>query len=245
MRIALISDIHSNLEALTEVLKDIEKNNIDTIHCLGDVIGYGPEPAACLEEINKSCDIKLMGNHEYAALGLSTTEQYNDAAKEAWEWTQNRLSDYELSIIADFEMERVIDSKYRLVHASPFEPDKWHYIITPANALQGLCNFKEDFCFIGHSHLPQIYIEQEDAEPRCQVGHNFLPDESNRYIINIGSVGQPRDNDPRAGYVIIDTNNEELEIIFNRVEYDIKSAQDKMIEANLPEILISRLSVGR
>ena len=242
MKFALISDIHANYEALAAVLEDIEKQKVDTIHCLGDVIGYGSDPRACLETVTKNCDVKLMGNHEYAALGLTSTENYNDAAQHASEWTKEQLSDFDLSVIADFQMSHSFDN-FLLVHASPYEPEKWRYIIAPNAAMEGFMHFNEKICFTGHSHLPQIFIEQDDSLPRCQAGHDILPDPENRYIINVGSVGQPRDNDSRACYLIFDTK--EYELFYRRVEYDIAATQIKMTEAKMPNTLINRLAVGR
>ncbi len=242
MKFALISDIHGNYEALTQVLTDIDSQKVDKIHCLGDVIGYGAEPVLCLEAVSQYCDIKLMGNHEYAALGLISIEHYNAAAQESSEWTKKQLSDNDLSLISNFELTHSLDDFY-LVHASPFEPDNWRYIIAPNAAIEGFMHFSEKICFFGHSHLPQIFTEQEDALPRCQTGHDFLPDPDNRYIINVGSVGQPRDNDNRACYLIFDT--EEYEVQYRRVEYDITAAQTKMVEIKMPEMLINRLAIGR
>ena len=242
MKFAIISDIHANLEALTSVLQDIEVQKVDAVYCLGDVIGYGTDPRSCIEEVAKSCDVVLMGNHEYAALGLTSTESYNQAAQYASEWTKNQLTDYEFSLIADFKMTHTFDD-FMLVHASPNEPEKWRYIIAPTAAVEAFNCFKEKVCFTGHSHLPQIYVEQDEGLPRCQVGHDFLPDPENRYIINVGSVGQPRDNDARACYLIFDTN--EFEVIYRRVEYDIAATQIKMTEAKMPHMLIDRLAVGR
>lgn len=242
MKLALISDIHGNLEALTAVLDDIGAQSVDKIHCLGDVVGYGSEPGACLELISRSCNIKLMGNHEYAALGLERTDSYTYAAQTSAEWTRKQLTDYDFSLIADFEMERTIDDLY-LVHASPFEPDQWHYILSPEEAAIAFEHLKESICFHGHSHIPLIFSETPDSSPRKRIGHSFLPDRENRYLINIGSVGQPRDNDPRACYVTFDTV--EREAMFHRVEYDIRETQKKMAQAQLPEMLINRLAVGR
>ncbi len=242
MKFALISDIHANYEALTQVLADIETQKVDKIFCLGDVIGYGTDPVPCLEAVSKYCDVKLMGNHEYAALGLISTDHYNDAAKKSSEWTKTQLSDNELSTIADFELSYSFEEFY-LVHASPFKPDEWKYIIAPNAAIEGFMHFEEKICFNGHTHLPQIFTEQEDALPRCQIGHDFLPDKESRYIINVGSVGQPRDNDNRACYLIFDTAEYEAE--YRRVEYDITAVQKKMTALKMPEMLINRLAIGR
>lgn len=242
MRIALLSDIHGNLEALSSVLNDINTQSVDKLHCLGDVIGYGCDPSSCLDLISKCCEAKLMGNHEYAAMGLLSTEYYNPDAKSATQWTIKRLTDYDFSLISDFGMELAADN-YRLVHSSPFEPDQWHYIIDQDQAAQAFESFSEKICFIGHTHQPMIFTENNNEAPRMQVGHDFLPDPDNRYIVNIGSIGQPRDNDPRACYVIFDTN--EYEIFYRRVEYDVAQTQRKMQEQDLPTMLIERLSIGK
>jgi len=242
MRLALISDIHANLEALTAVLKDIEKQNIDEIICLGDVIGYGSDPVACLEQVNRTCKVKLMGNHEYAALGLLSTDYYHTDAKKAAQWTLQQLSDREYSMISDYEMDNKMDNIY-LVHSSPHEPEMWHYILDQKHARLAFDYFEGDICFHGHSHVPMIFLEIEDKLPRMQIGHDIQTDQDNRYLINVGSVGQPRDDDPRACYVILDTKEDE--VFFNRIEYDINTVQQKMKNVNLPEMLINRLSVGK
>ncbi len=242
MKLALISDIHGNLEALSAVLDHIESEHVDRIHCLGDVVGYGSDPLACLELVSESCDIRLMGNHEYAILGLESTESYVQAARVSAEWTRKQLTEDKFALIAGFEMEHVSDELH-LVHASPFEPDLWHYILSPEEAAMAFEHFRGSICFHGHSHLPLIFSEVPGSLPRQKIGHSFFPDEENRYLVNIGSVGQPRDNDPRACYVTFDTD--EREVTYHRAEYDIKTAQQKMAQAQLPEMLIHRLSVGR
>ena len=242
MKLALISDIHGNLEALTAVLEDIGRQSVDHVHCLGDVIGYGSDPVACLNLVNKNCSIKLMGNHEYVVLGLESMEYYTYVAQTAAEWTRQQLSDYELSFLRDFEMERTLDNLH-LVHASPFEPNQWHYILSPEEAAWAFEHLKGNICFHGHSHIPLVFSEAPDSTPRQKTGHSFLPSRENRYLINIGSVGQPRDNDPRACYVTFDTL--EYAVSYHRVEYDVKTTQHKMAQAQLPEMLISRLSFGR
>ena len=241
MKHALISDIHGNLEALTAVLRHIDDQGVDLIHCLGDVVGYGSDPSACLELVNRHCDTKLMGNHEFTALGLQSAEMFTDAAREAVEWTRQQLSDRELTILADFALDRVLDDMY-MVHASAYEPDHWHYIFTAQEAALAFECLKQKICFCGHSHIPAIIREGPNGPPRSCAGHDFLPDRENRYLVNVGSVGQPRDNDPRACYMIFDDS--EYEVFLNRVEYDISSTQRKMTEARLPETLISRLAAG-
>jgi predicted phosphodiesterase len=241
MRYGLISDIHANLEALEAVLKDIEKRSVDSIHCLGDVVGYGADPAACLKLVQQTCETKLLGNHEYAALGLQSCEQFNDAAKTSAVWTQETLEDGALAIMADFDIDRTLDDMY-LVHASPFEPDHWHYVFSAEDAILGFKHLKKNIGFYGHSHIPMVLRERPQSIPHARAGHDFTADPEGRYLINVGSVGQPRDNDPRACYVVFES--EEMDLEFYRVDYDIAAAQDKMSKASLPETLISRLAAG-
>jgi len=242
MRLAIVSDIHGNLEAFTSVLRDIESQKVDRIHFLGDVVGYGCNPAACLELVNKLCDTKLMGNHEFAVLGRLSTEQYAAAAKEVAEWTQTQLSDFELACLEEFELSRAVDDLF-FVHASPCEPDQWRYILDEQSAQLAFDHFDQSICFFGHSHVPVVFTENTDGPPRKRVGHSFQPNEDDRYLINVGSVGQPRDKDPRACYVTFDTCERDLE--YHRVEYDIARTQQKMASANLPQVLIDRLTIGR
>ncbi len=242
MKYALISDIHANLEALVAVLRDIEAQQADEIHCLGDVIGYGCDPVACLKLVGELCEVKLLGNHEYAVLGLLSDENMNQLARESMHWTIGQLSDHELSVIADYEMEAQRPG-CRLVHASPCEPNRWHYILTMDEATVAFENFDEPLCFFGHTHVPAIYNLSQDGRIRHQTGHDFDPDEEARYLVNVGSVGQPRDHDARASYVLYDT--EMKSISYRRVAYDIAATQIKMKAAQMPDKLIERLEVGR
>lgn len=242
MKLALISDIHANLEALQAVFREIEAHQVDRIDCLGDVIGYGCDPVACLDMINRHCSIKLMGNHEYAAIGVLPSEAMNLAARQSIHWTQGQLGDREISIIADFDM-TAVDSDCLLVHASPHEPDEWHYILSQREAQEGFAQLNHAIGFHGHTHLPLIFCQAPNGKVRTIVGHDFDPDEECSYLINVGSVGQPRDNDPRASYVIFDVN--EMSVSYHRVEYDVAKTQAKMCQAEMPAMLIDRLEVGR
>ncbi len=242
MKIAVISDIHGNLEALTAVLRDIEDHQVEETHCLGDVIGYGCDPRACLRLVEENCDIKLIGNHEYMLMGRSSTEQCNPSAQESFKWTQQELTDYDMALIEKYEMQQS-RGDILFIHASTFKPEEWHYIVSREQAGRAFNHLDQSACFFGHSHLPTIFLEMPDELPRAKVGHDFLMDPDQRYLINVGSVGQPRDNDPRASYVVADTDTGD--IYFNRVEYDIKTTQEKMARARLPKMLIERLSVGR
>ena len=242
MKFAVISDIHANLEALSAVLKDCEQQKVDKIHCLGDVVGYGCNPSECLDLVARNCEVKLLGNHEYMVLDLISENFANSVARASMEWTQKQIGDIELSILEDFTVDAVIDDLY-FVHSSPRNPEEWNYILTAAEANEAFEDLRHSCCFIGHTHLPMIYLERTDKLPRVQNGHDILMDADYRYIINVGSVGQPRDEDPRASYVIFDSKT--LDLKFQRVAYDIAATQQKMTEANLPKMLVERLSLGR
>jgi len=183
-----------------------------------------------------------MGNHEYAILGHISTDSYTAIAKISTNWTRDVLTDREFSIISDFKMKHCFDDVL-LVHASPYEDDHWRYILTPEEAYRTFEEISENICFYGHSHLPMIFTESSKGLPRRQIGHDFDPFEESRYLVNVGSVGQPRDNDPRACFVTFDTVNKIIG--YHRAEYDIDKAQSKMTKVKLPEMLINRLAVGR
>ena len=242
MRYALISDIHGNLEALQAVMEDLRTQGVDAVHCLGDVVGYGCNPVECMRLIMEHCEIKLMGNHEYVVLGLLDADYLNDIARESMHWTGGQLTEKEIEQMADFDMDAVVDDAY-LVHSSPFEPEKWHYILSIGEARIGFEYFDHRIGFFGHSHVPMVFKMFPDGQCSGRLGHDFEMEEDCRYLVNIGSVGQPRDNDPRASYVVVDSD--EHSVRYRRIDYDIDSTQRKMAEARLPEMLSSRLRVGR
>lgn len=242
MKLALISDIHANLEALTAVLAHCDEEGAERIICLGDVIGYGANPVECLDLVAQRCEVTLMGNHEYAALGLVSTQSYNEVARATTEWTREMLDQSLLESLADLPLDYEDGSLY-FVHASPFEPDRWHYIVSPESALLGFQHFDRHLCFLGHSHVPMVFEENPSGLPYCYPAESFVIKKEKRYLVNVGSVGQPRDNDPRASYAIVDTDAQE--VLFHRVAYDISLTQQRMAQAELPEPLISRLAVGR
>ncbi len=250
-KIAIISDIHANLEAFQSVLQDIDDQDVDFIFCLGDIVGYGPNPKEVLE-LSRIFDFILMGNHENAI--FNGDKGFNSYAKEAIEWTKNNMGSTDISTVARF-LRGVAFGDYLFIHASPKYPF-FEYINNPKSAKE---NFSADrfkgrkYCFYGHTHLTGIYSysEEEDAvhfEPLPESDHKKKRDEFSfdlrayqRALINIGSVGQPRDKDNRACYVIL-----EKDILkFIRLRYDIKSVISKIKDKNLPRILADRLKIGR
>jgi len=241
MKFAIISDIHGNLEALENVLRDIEKEGAEKIHFLGDAVGYGCSPNECVKLISEHCEIRLLGNHDYAALGLEAVENFNQMAQYSITWTQEKLTKKSSAILADFEMEAdFLD--YHLVHASPGEPEQWHYILTAGQSKAHFDKFSQSVCFVGHSHIPSIFSMDSEGEIMKSSKMELEKVADRRYIINVGSVGQPRDGDPRACYIIVDT--ETGKVYYRRVEYDVAAAQEKMKKANMPNFLVERIAIG-
>lgn len=242
MRLAFYSDVHANLEALKSVIKDFEKEKIDKLFFLGDAVGYGPDPTECLSLIQKNSENRLMGNHDYAALGLLDISYFNPYAKEAIEWTRKKLTEKSIETISGYKIDHRLDM-FHLVHSTPKEPLNWDYIFYLEEAEENFHHFNTPVCLIGHSHSP--FIIKKFKEKRC-----FLHDETEtliqdgfKYLINIGSVGQPRDGNNKSCYLIYDS--EENKVWLKRVAYDLKRTQQKMKKVNLPAYLIERLALGK
>jgi len=242
MKAAIISDIHSNLEALFVVLKDIKKRRLKSIFCLGDLVGYGANPNECIDLCIKESKMIVAGNHDWAAIDKTDVATFNPVAAKAIRWTKEKISKDGVNRIKSLELTGKVDNLL-LVHATPKNPAKWGYLFTLDEYEREFSHFKEQLCFIGHSHIPAAVFQ--DANGYCDlVRDNPFPIVAKRrYIVNVGSVGQPRDMDPRASYAIYDGNNNSIEIV--RLDYNIPLAQQKIIMAGLPEVLADRLLAGR
>ncbi|MFN3740646.1 MAG: metallophosphoesterase family protein [Thermodesulfovibrionales bacterium] len=241
--LAVISDIHANLEALEVVISDTKKRGIKDLIFLGDAVGYGPDPEVVVEILRSECISIIAGNHDRAVVDPGLDEYFNEIAREAILWTRSVLSEK----VKGFLKKLPFVSIYRhnevdifTVHASPREPEKWHYILTLSDAQINFYYFNERICFIGHSHYPFVVERSDSGELTVMKENHCILKDNCRYIINAGSVGQPRDGDPRACYVIF--NGREIDFI--RLEYDFKKTQKKMKEAGLPAPLIERLEKG-
>ncbi len=232
MKYAVISDIHSNVEALTTVLREIGRKHVDEILCLGDIVGYGANPDEVVELIRRETKYVVRGNHDDAVFSEETFATINSYAKAAINYTADLLSDSNREWLSKLPLTHKID-KFLLVHASPSEPQSWKYIFTKAEAEIEMPSFKERICLIGHTHVPMIF---ESSDPDGSG-------EKIRELINVGSVGQPRDGDNRASFGIIDTKN--FTYANFRIEYDYRTAADKIIAAGLPQFLGERLHKGR
>jgi predicted phosphodiesterase len=242
MRIGFFSDVHANLEALEACLSDFKKEKLSRIFFLGDVVGYGPDPNKCIELVDKKADVKLLGNHDAAAIGLLNTEYFNQYAQMSMSFTSQVLSEKNLKRLSLYHMEACFDI-FKMVHASPKEPDTWGYILDLEDAEGNFKYFEQQACLIGHSHRPVIIKKYKTNN--CEVvPHEFVKvDDDYRYIVNIGSVGQPRDGDPRSCYMIYDTDEKIMTL--KRVEYEYEKTQEKMRKANLPKFLVDRIAVGK
>jgi predicted phosphodiesterase len=242
MRLLIISDIHANLTAFQTVLEDA-KGEWDYVWCLGDVVGYGPDPNECVELLNTLPHLCLAGNHDWAALGRLDVKTFNPDARRAVQWTQDTLTPENTAYLEALPVSFVIGN-YTLVHGSPREP-VWEYILEPLVAALNFPHFETSYCLVGHTHQPVIY-EQLDNDGNT-ISHKpeyNHPRQLNgrRQIINPGSIGQPRDAIPDAAYGLLDMETNLFE--HRRIPYDIHAVQERMRTADMPERLIVRLEHG-
>ena len=238
---AVLSDVHANLEALEAVLKDVDRRGIRDILFLGDAVGYGPDPNECIDRLTARCKVLLAGNHDRAAIGLTDTTYFNTYARNAIEWTMKALTQKNKEILGSWPFEKEMkDEDILLVHSTPKEPAEWHYLLTLWDAEINFKYFDNKFCFLGHSHQPFVIEKLPSGELATHKDGTRIK-EGSRYIINTGSVGQPRDGDPRACYAIM--NGGDIDIV--RISYDIASVQGKMKREHLPGPLIERILMGK
>ncbi len=242
MKILVISDVHANLVALNAVLADA--GSVDGLWNLGDTIGYGPRPRECLElMIDNKANPALVGNHDLASIGSLDLTDFNPVARTAAEWTASQLSPEHIAYLGSLPT-KVVAAGYTLAHGSPRAP-VWEYVTSAGIATENFAHFDTNVCLIGHAHVA-LYSElphgQAAANLRLFRDGETLDLSTARFIVNPGSVGQPRDRDPRAAYAILDTERSTLTA--HRVEYNVRATQGQMAEAGLPEILSHRLSYG-
>ncbi|MFC2042837.1 metallophosphoesterase family protein [Chloroflexota bacterium] len=239
MRILVISDIHANLTALETVLTDA--GEFDAAWCLGDLVGYGPDPNECIAKVSVLPNLRcIIGNHDAAALNQIDTKTFNKEARQALEWTQKILSESSISFLSSLQQKIEINN-VTLTHGSPRHP-VWEYLMDSQTATLNFDYFSTPYCFVGHTHLPVVYTRKEKKLVVYKPTPNNKITLSPRTIINPGSVGQPRDHDPRAAYVIY--NPEENTWDYRRLTYDIPAVQTRMVDAQLPERHIVRLQAG-
>ncbi len=225
MKLGILSDIHGNLPALEAVLEDCTKQNLKTLICLGDVVGYGASPNECCELVREYCEATVMGNHDSALCNITPMQFFNAYARAAIEWSQKQMDDGHCQWLTGLPFTHSL-ADVLFVHATPKDPGSWNYIHNPDEASQHFAVMSPGrTAFIGHSHIPAHFAGPEG-----------------RRIINIGSVGQPRDRNPLSSYLVYDTDTGSFQ--WCRVNYDVQKAAQKIRDAGLPEFLASRLFIG-
>ncbi len=241
MHILVLSDIHANLTAFEAVL--VDAGEIDAVWCLGDLVGYGPDPNECITRIQELPGLVcLLGNHDAAALGQIDVDTFNVEARQAIKWTQDVLTASSKDFLEHLPEHEVVDL-VTLVHGSPRQP-VWEYLLDTRTATLNFGYFETPYCFVGHTHLPVLYYLPDES----RVAKLIVPEShmeltmASRSILNPGSVGQPRDRDPQASYAMYDTDQNKWE--YKRVAYDIPAVQARMSAAGLPERHIQRLTAG-
>jgi len=242
MKIAIVSDVHGNLAALEAALAEAERLGAGEVWTLGDVVGYGPEPEPCISRLRSAASVNLMGNHDAAVVDLTPVEVFNGNARRAVEWTRTVLGPEAAGFLSGLPYQER-RGEVLLVHASPEDPPAWHYILSVSSAERSFRFFGEKVCFIGHTHVPFIVSEGEGGRVEVIEGGRAELRAGRRYLVNTGSVGQPRDGDPRASFAIFDRSAGTIEI--HRTSYAVEKTQDLMRTAGLPAFLIERLSQGR
>lgn len=254
MRVLVISDVHANLTALNEVLADansvewLGRAGFDALWSLGDIVGYGPWPNECIQRLQQfNGHLRVAGNHDWAALGRLDIEEFNREARKMVLWTQQHLDSTSLAYLRSLPDQPLLHGEFTITHASPRQP-VWEYIHTGSVARENAPYIDTPYCLVGHTHVPRIYrltVEQDNVACTTHgpvYNHDIALAGPHRLIINPGSVGQPRDNDPRASYALLDT--EQALWRYRRVRYDVEITQAAMRKAGLPERLITRLAYG-
>jgi len=247
MKYAIISDVHANLEALEAVLADM-RPHADTVVCLGDIVGYNANPNECLELVQNVCDVVISGNHDQAACGLRRYDDFSAYAREAMDWTRRQLTPAWYQYLLSLPSTAMFSDQWLAAHGSPRDTDE--YLFHAAHFQEAFIYLQEYLpqergCFIGHTHLPMIWecTPEGLVGPTAVTALTVMLQPARRYIINPGSVGQPRYGKPAASYALLD--DQALTVEFRFVTYDVAAAQDKIYDAMLPLPLAERLALGQ
>jgi len=247
MRIAVISDIHGNRHAFEAVLRELGRETVDQVWCLGDLVGYGAEPDACVELAQGNCDVCLVGNHDLAVRGDLDLDEFSRGAELAARWTQETIADENLKFLRGLKPQ-LLDLEAKLdiglYHASPRDP-VWEYVLSTLLAELCLDSQQHRVCFVGHSHVALSFqrLEGEAATGETRAAGSHLDIAEGEWLLNPGSIGQPRDGDPRAAWLTLDSGS--WAATFRRTEYDVAGAAAAIRAARLPESLAERLEYGQ
>jgi len=240
MKFAVIADIHSNLEALEVILDDARKQGCTHYCCLGDVVGYGPNPKECLDIVRNMGMPCVKGNHDEYCSTEEQLDGFNPHAAEAVNWTRRQLSPEDRQWLRDLRYVRLV-ANFTIVHATLDAPQRWGYVFDKLEAAASFPYQNTSVCFFGHTHVPVAFIR--DGVVRGGSYSKFRTEPGKKYFVNVGSVGQPRDNNPKASYVIYDLTEGSIEQ--RRLDYDISTTARKIEKAGLPQRLADRLFLGK
>jgi diadenosine tetraphosphatase ApaH/serine/threonine PP2A family protein phosphatase len=239
-RYAVLGDVHGNWEALCATLDDAKTQGVTDYVCVGDLVGYNADPSICMDRIREICSAVVRGNHDHYCVHDECLEDFHPLAASVVEWTRGQLNEDQVAYLKHMRLSQVVDG-FTLVHSTLDMPEKWGYVF---DCLQADANFAYQstaLCFHGHTHLPVVF-EKQGRVTRRNVSELRL-ELGKKYFINTGSVGQPRDGDPRASYVVYDLTSRT--VVMRRVPYDIPTTQKKIWDAGLPERLAHRLEIGK
>jgi diadenosine tetraphosphatase ApaH/serine/threonine PP2A family protein phosphatase len=243
MRYGILSDIHSNLEALDPVLASLRQEGVDDYLFLGDAVGYYSQPNEVIERlVSLKCWKMVMGNHDAACLDQVPLTMFNPPAADAILWTRNKLNAASWEFLQSLHLREEIGD-ITLVHASPFQSERWHYLTQEEDLVHNFRYFQGFICFFGHVHRPFVAEQQADGSCTLLEGEEWTLDPGHRYLVNAGSVGQPRDGDPRAAHLLYDSSTRKLSV--RRTSYDNVRAAKLTEEASLPDYLAKRLLDGK
>lgn len=240
MRYAIIADIHANLEAFQAVLADTRAMNCTHYACLGDVVGYNANPKECLDIVRQMGMPCVKGNHDEYCSSETDLEGFNPHAAEAINWTRNQLTEDDRKWLRELRYIRLVAS-FSIVHATLDGPQRWGYVFEKLAAAASFTYQNTSVCFFGHTHVPVAFIR--DAQVRGGTYSKFKVEPGKKYFVNVGSVGQPRDGNPKAAYVVYDLDEGSIEL--RRLDYDLPTTQQKILNAGLPPRLAERLALGK
>lgn len=242
MRYLIFSDIHSNLEALEAVLAHANDKKVDAVICLGDFVGYGADPDECVSRVVELSNVQaVLGNHDAAVLDPAQRDFFNPVAKAGIIYSELHTNKESLDYLRSLPMKIQSNNGFEAVHASPSYPESWTYVLEPMDATNAFHAMTHPVAFIGHTHFPAVHSDNGMVKPFIP-GDRVRPEPDRKVLVNVGSVGQPRDGDSRAAYVVYDSDVGAIDIF--RVEYDIATAAAKIIDAGLPPMLADRLRRG-
>ncbi|OPL10107.1 MAG: hypothetical protein AVO34_12080 [Firmicutes bacterium ML8_F2] len=240
MKYAILSDVHSNWEALTAVIEDARQHGTDQFLCLGDTVGYNADPALCLDKIKELAAVIICGNHDYYCSQDAHLNDFPPQLAEIIEWTRKQLSDEQLAYLRQLPLVATV-SDFTLVHSNLYQSEGWEYVLKVEEAELHFAHQESAICFNGHTHVPLCFTQDKRITRSFYDVVKIKP--GFKYLINVGSVGQPRDRDPRSSYVIYDDKTQTVQL--RRLKYEVREAQKKLLFAGLPEKLVVRLGLGK